>query len=288
MSTPNPNPTTPAAPVAPTEHNQPVPDPIAHFTALPWCAAHLADRAVFQVGVPDRHPLPTGESNFVRRTMNSPTTVRACVTFLRLVKPAKSKSASSPSSPTTTSTSTSSPSSGGGGGTGSVTPAGGAAAAGRSKQEGQKPATEKGPKQAKAKGLLASPALVSGGGKDNGEDPRNPFVLFNALVDLGVDCQSFAGTMHGGLYGVLLDEVMGTAANAQSKMGAYTISFTTKYRRAVMTPQVILIRGRVVRKEGRKIHVKGTMEDKDGNIMAEGDGLWLAMDRDIGHNSSRL
>ncbi|KAI1386379.1 Thioesterase/thiol ester dehydrase-isomerase [Hypoxylon trugodes] len=236
---------------APNDHNQAVPDPLAHFQAIPWCAALLSDRSNLDVIVPDRRPLPSGESNFVRKTMNSPTTVKACVTFIRMVKPAKSKAKiTAPSS----------------GGTGEVSPAGGVSPVGNGKVDKEKRVKQ-----------TASQALLGGGGKENGEDPQNPFILFNALADLGIDTQSFAGTMHGGLYGVMLDEVMGTAANHQAPHGAYTVRFTTNFRRAVTPPQIVLIRGRVVRKDGRKLYVKGVMEDKDGNIMAEGDGLWLAM-----------
>ncbi|XXG98535.1 hypothetical protein Hte_004859 [Hypoxylon texense] len=235
---------------APTDHNQSVPDPLAHFKAIPWCAALLADRAIVSVVVPDRRPLPTGESNFVRKTMNSPTTVRASVSFMRVVKPA-------------------------------------GAAAATKKESGEKENKKDGGEEKKVqkkKPLSKSEPLLSGGGPDNGEDPRNPFLLFNALADLGEDCTSYVGTMHGGLYGVLMDEVMGTAANFQTEHGAYTVTFTTRYRRAVSPPQVVLIRGRVVRKEGRKLHVRGTIEDKDGNIMAEGEGLWIAMGKNVGRS----
>ncbi|KAI1461356.1 HotDog domain-containing protein [Annulohypoxylon moriforme] len=235
------------APSATTNYYQPVPDPLAHFQAIPWCAALLSDPGNVQVAVPDRHPLPKGESNFVHKVINTPDTVRACVTFIRLVKPPRSKAkSSSPNSEA-------------------------------SKINNSEDA--KAPKE-KPKAASERPAIYGGGGRENGEDPRNPFLLLHALAELGVDCQSFPGIMHGGLYGVLLDEVMGTAANSQTTNGAFTVRFTTNFRRAVRTPQIVLIRGRVVRKEGRKIHVRGTIEDKDGNIMAEGDGLWL--DKNIG------
>ncbi|KAI2469414.1 Thioesterase/thiol ester dehydrase-isomerase [Annulohypoxylon bovei var. microspora] len=246
---------------ATTDYQQAVPDPLAHFKAMPWCAALLSDPGVVHVAVPDRHPLPGGESNFVHKTMNSATTVRASVTFIRVVKPAKSKPSSNSNSkptPATPSSSSSLPSP--------------EAATGQSSS----PADLRAPK---GSGWVPE-AMLEGGGRANGEDPRNPFLLLHALADLGVDCQSFPGIMHGGLYGVLLDEVMGTAANSQTKNGAYTVRFTTNFRRAVRTPQVVLIRGRVIRRDGRKLHVRGTIEDKDGNIMAEGDGLWL--DRNIG------
>ena len=115
-----------------------------------------------------------------------------------------------------------------------------------------------------AASLSRSGVLLSGGGKANGEDLRNPFLLLSALLDLGEDLCGYTNTLHGGLFTVLMDEVMGTAANFQADHGAYTAQLTTKYRRTIKTPQVVLVRGRVVRKEGRKIFVKGTIEDKDG------------------------
>ncbi|KAI2637092.1 hypothetical protein GGS26DRAFT_547321 [Hypomontagnella submonticulosa] len=190
--------------MAATEHNQSVPDPIAHFKTIPWCAALLADKAILDTVVPDRRPLPSGESSFVRKTMNSPSTVRACVTFIRMVKPprAKPSAASSSSSPSASDT------------TGSVSPAGGVPPVVSTSKKNEK--KESGD-QKKKKALSGSEALLSGGGKENGEDMRNPFLLFNALADLGADLQSFVGTMHGGLFGVLMDEVMGTAANFQAR-----------------------------------------------------------------------
>ncbi|KAI0111927.1 HotDog domain-containing protein [Daldinia grandis] len=257
------NPADPAT--TPTEHNQVVADPIAHFKAIPWCAALLSDPAIIETGVPDRRPLPNGDSSLVRKTMNSPTTARACVTFYRLVKPTKPRS--SPSSSSSSS-----------GGTGEVSPAGGTSPSGSNKNKNNNSNNNSNNKNQKP-ALSASEALLSGGGKDNNEDPRNPFVLFNALVDLGEDCQSFPGVMHGGMHGLLMDEVMGTAANAQASNGAYTVRFTTHYHHAIRLPQILLVRGRVVRRDGRKIYVRGTLEDKDGTVMAEGDGVWLAIGR---------
>ncbi|KAK8118522.1 uncharacterized protein PG998_003148 [Apiospora kogelbergensis] len=205
-----------------TDHNQSVPDPMAHFMAIPWCAKILQDKANLDVVVPDRRPLDSGESNFATT-----------------------------------------------GGDGDVA-------------------------------VSKSAALLAGGGPDNGEIAKNPFLLFSALVDLGVDCQSYAGTMHGGLYTVLLDEVMGTAANFQAgdvndvhdndlitsalANGAYTVRFTTNFRRPVRTPQVVLVRGRVVKREGRKLHLRGSMEDKNGEVLAEADGLWLCMAENVGRS----
>ncbi|KAI0150398.1 HotDog domain-containing protein [Xylariaceae sp. FL1272] len=213
---------------APEDHNQAVPDPVAHFKSIPWCSSLLnaGPPTILDTIVPDRRFLPTGESNFVRKTLNSPTTVKACVTFFGVL----------PRNPE------------------------------------------------KRKLVSKSAGLLSGGGAENGEDPKNPFLLLNALADIGVDLMSFAGTMHGGMFPVLMDEVMGTAANFHAPNGAYTASFTTEYRQAIQLPQVVLIRGRVTKKVGRKIYAHGTIEDKDGNILCEGHGMWLAMGKDIGRS----
>lgn len=52
----------------PKEHNQPIADPVAHFQSIPWCAVLINDKANLEVLVPDRRPLASGESNFVRKT----------------------------------------------------------------------------------------------------------------------------------------------------------------------------------------------------------------------------
>ncbi|KAK4193721.1 HotDog domain-containing protein [Podospora australis] len=203
---------------APENHNQPVQDPLAHFKAIPWCANILADPSILETIVVDRRPLPSGESNFVRKVMNTNTTVRACISFFQPL---------SPSSP---------------------------------------------------KALITTLGGV-------GEDPTNPFLVFNALLDLGEDLTSYAGTMHGGLFAVLMDEVMGTAANFQVPAhGAYTVQFNTSFKRPIKVPQAVLVRGRVVQKKGRKLMVRGAIEDAQGNLMAEAEGLWIAMDRNVGRS----
>ncbi|KAK3390929.1 HotDog domain-containing protein [Podospora didyma] len=231
---------------APKDHNQFIKDPVAHFRAIPWCAALLNDPAVLDVIVVDRRPLPSGESNFVRRVMNGPTTVRACVTFFRMLEPT-------------------------------------------SGQKNKGALTGGVPGQEKGRAISASKELLQGGGPADGEDPKNPFLLFNALLDLGEDLCSYSNTLHGGLFAVLMDEVMGTAANFQSPYGdqdhgAYTVRFNTHFRKTVQTPQIVLVRGRVVKRDGRKLHVRGTIEDKDGNVLGEADGLWIMMAQNVGRS----
>lgn len=55
---------------------------------------------------------------------------------------------------------------------------------------------------------------------DVGEDKKNSFLQVCALLDMGGGMNGHAKTAHGGIFGVVLDEVMGTAANMQA--GMYT------------------------------------------------------------------
>ena len=65
--------------------------------------------------------------------------------------------------------------------------------------------------------------------------------------------------------------------NIMAEQGAYTRSLNITYNRPIRTPQVIVARGVVVGQDGRKILVKGYLEDSKGRVLAEADALWLAM-----------
>ncbi|KAK4146791.1 HotDog domain-containing protein [Dichotomopilus funicola] len=197
------------APPQRSEHNQYIPNPLAHFSAIPWAARLLRDPAVSNIVVSERQPLASGDKRLVRETLNGATTVRACVTFVMHL-------------PTTA----------------------------EEEVAGRPP-------------LSKSKALLRGGGPKDGEDPARPFLLFNALLDLGEDLCGYRGTLHGGAFAVLLDETMCAAADNQSQF-AFTASLKVDFKKPVKLPGVVLVRSRVVKKEGRKIYVRGTIENEAG------------------------
>lgn len=132
------------------DHNQPVPDPIAHFESIPWCYRLINDESAIGLSPLDRSKLPDDEGCLMRETLNNQKSIKASVFFLRY------------------------------------------------------------------------PPQTSGS-EDNGEDPENPFMEVVALADLGPGVNGFAKTVHGGFFGVLLDETMGSVANMQAGMnpGSY-------------------------------------------------------------------
>ncbi|KAK4039021.1 HotDog domain-containing protein [Parachaetomium inaequale] len=123
-------------------------------------------------------------------------------------------------------------------------------------------------------GLLSkSKALLQGGGPQDGEDPEKPFLLFNALLDLGEGMCGFKGMLHGGAVVVLLDETMCAAANNQCDY-TFTATMTTSFLSPVKLPGPVIVRSRVVRKQGRKIFVRGAIEDGDGEFYESRELYW--------------
>jgi hypothetical protein len=73
---------------------------------------------------------------------------------------------------------------------------------------------------------------------ETGENPKNPFLEFVTLLDLGSAVNGFAKTAHWGFYGVVLDEVMGSAAQMQACEFPFPIpisvlSFLAPYLRSI-------------------------------------------------------
>lgn len=73
----------------------------------------------------------------------------------------------------------------------------------------------------------------------------------------------------------LLDETMGTPVFMQWPAGCATAELTIKYERPLPTPGVVLCRSWVEKTEGRKVWIKGVLEDGKGVIFARGQSLFV-------------
>jgi thioesterase superfamily protein 4 len=112
-----------------------------------------------------------------------------------------------------------------------------------------------------------------------GAEDQYPEVL--GLIKLGGGVNGHFDTCHGGFVSTLLDETTGNAAELakpadKSTMTAY---LNIQYKKPVMTPSMILARAVLVRKEGRKIYVKGSIEDGNGGVMATAEALYIVVDK---------
>lgn len=59
--------------------------------------------------------------------------------------------------------------------------------------------------------------------------------------------------------------------------GAITAYLNVAWKKPLVTPAVTLCKGRVVKKEGRKVFVKGSFHDSEGAVLAEAEGLWILL-----------
>ena len=59
--------------------------------------------------------------------------------------------------------------------------------------------------------------------------------------------------------------------------GAATAYLNIQWKKPLTTPSIALCKGRVVKKEGRKVFVKGSFYDAEGNILADAQGMFILM-----------
>jgi acyl-coenzyme A thioesterase THEM4 len=100
------------------------------------------------------------------------------------------------------------------------------------------------------------------------------------LLKLGSGLNGHHDLAHGGLLSVILDEVIGTAADYERPEGKSTMTAYLKvdYRRPVRTPGVLLARAWLEKMEGRKMWGRGVVEDGEGNVLADGEALFLVVE----------
>ena len=95
------------------------------------------------------------------------------------------------------------------------------------------------------------------------------------LLESGLD--SFPGTTHGGIVAVLLDEVMGILITLiRYDYHTVTAYLNVNFRRVLRTGgPPALCKAKLIREEGRKVWIDGTIEDGEGVVYAEGSGLFI-------------
>ena len=106
-----------------------------------------------------------------------------------------------------------------------------------------------------------------------------------SLVFLGENLCGHFGIVHGGLSATLLDESMGRCGLAAlPKRTGVTARLTVDYRKPVLAGRYVVIKAEVVKIEGRKVWVKGRIEDLgdgkgkekgEGEVLVEGEALFI-------------
>jgi acyl-coenzyme A thioesterase PaaI-like protein len=138
---------------------------------------------------------------------------------------------------------------------------------------------------------LAEPVEPDGALLDHGEvcpvsGAENPLGLamttwrageeVRASVTLGIAAAGSPGIAHGGVIAALLDDLMGFVLVSLTRTQGVTATLSVSYRRAVPIGVELQLRGRLQRREGRKLFIEGSIAF-DGEVLAQGEALFIAL-----------
>ncbi|KAF2160551.1 hypothetical protein M409DRAFT_70309 [Zasmidium cellare ATCC 36951] len=103
-----------------------------------------------------------------------------------------------------------------------------------------------------------------------------------SLLYLQHGINGFRGTAHGGLLCAVLDEAMGFTvelhrhASSSSREELYTAKVNIDYRRPVLTPDMVVVKTWLEKRDGRKWYLRGLVENSKGERCVDVEGLWVA------------
>jgi uncharacterized protein (TIGR00369 family) len=109
-------------------------------------------------------------------------------------------------------------------------------------------------------------------------------LIFSVASDGAVICDANVSTgyegppgyLHGGIIATLLDEAMSKANRARG-VTAMTRQMRVEYLRPVPSGSSIRIAGRVIRSEGRKHWAEASIQNAQGQMLANAEGLFIAI-----------
>lgn len=101
-----------------------------------------------------------------------------------------------------------------------------------------------------------------------------------SFLAVGTAMCGFPGIVHGGVSASVLDEAFGRLAIQVVGGDAVTARLGLQYRKPVVAgregrERVLVCRARVERIEGRKVVVKGGLEDERGNVLVDAEALFV-------------
>jgi len=110
------------------------------------------------------------------------------------------------------------------------------------------------------------------------------------LLTLGPGLDGWPGVCHGGIVATILDEITGLIIPVNHTrdelagrprglpyQGYMTAYLNTKYLRPVPTGATVLATARIVKVDGRKLLVEGSIWDADSNLLASAEALFVGL-----------
>lgn len=99
------------------------------------------------------------------------------------------------------------------------------------------------------------------------------------LISLGTGLDGMPGRGHGGFISLLMDQATGSTAVRMKENDGQdppaTATMTVDYKATIDTPAVVLVRSWVIELSGRKVWVKGVIQDENGKVYAVAKALFI-------------
>ncbi|MFE3055750.1 PaaI family thioesterase [Nocardia sp. NPDC059239] len=96
-----------------------------------------------------------------------------------------------------------------------------------------------------------------------------------ARVTFDAGCSGMPGFAHGGPVAAVFDDVMGFVLSTMNGLSGYTATMTVSYRAPVRIGREVEYRGRLARRDGRKLYIESTAHDETGTLLADATGLFI-------------
>ena len=109
---------------------------------------------------------------------------------------------------------------------------------------------------------------------------RSPEGVMVVRAWFGPGTKGPPGHAHGGSITALLDEVMGACA-WHSGHKVLAARLTVHFRRPLPLGSIVMVEGWIERASGRKIITMSHLKNKDGQVVADADGLFLELDPEM-------
>lgn len=104
-----------------------------------------------------------------------------------------------------------------------------------------------------------------------------------ALASFGRDLDAHASIVHGGVQCVMFDEIIRFLIllhhNATCKPGSrdshYTVKMDVSWHAPMKTPGTVLMKARLLRREGRKWFTEAEIVDNEGTLLTKATAMWI-------------
>ncbi|KAI9839073.1 MAG: hypothetical protein M1837_002250 [Sclerophora amabilis] len=106
-------------------------------------------------------------------------------------------------------------------------------------------------------------------------DPEPAPAELLTLLTLGSGVNGHPQVAHGGVAALILDELLSFLVGFHQARSSYTVSLNTTFKNPMPTPGTVLMRGWLLRRQGRKLWARGRIESGQGLVYASAEGLWV-------------